>query len=177
MFNSVARNNQLGFFCQVLPGEMISIKIIMQAIRITGKKIFMGDAGSMFMGLTVLWLLTMSTQSTEKSEAIFRPVTALWIIAIPLMDMFAIMIRRIRKGNSPFQADNGHLHHICMRLGLSSRQSLWAISTLAITFASVGILGEHFQVVEWVMLVLFFLVFAAYSFSLQHAWKFIRALK
>ena len=142
-----------------------------------GKKIFMGDAGSMFMGLTVIWLLALSTQTTEMSEAAFRPVTALWIIAIPLMDMFAIMIRRIRKGDSPFKADNGHLHHICMRLGLSSRQSLWAISCLAITFALVGILGEYFEVAEFLMLLGFVLVFVFYSFSIQHAWKFIRALK
>jgi UDP-GlcNAc:undecaprenyl-phosphate GlcNAc-1-phosphate transferase len=56
--------------------------------------------------------------------AAFRFVTALWIIAIPLMDMFAIMFRRVRKGVSPLKADNGHLHHICMRAGLTSRQPL-----------------------------------------------------
>lgn len=142
-----------------------------------GKKIFMGDAGSMFMGLTVIWLLALSTQATEISEAAFRPVTALWIIAIPLMDMFAIMIRRIRKGDSPFKADNGHLHHICMRLGLSSRQSLWAISALAILFSLVGIMGEFFMIAEWILLSLFLLIFVAYSYAIQHAWKFIKVLK
>lgn len=142
-----------------------------------GKKIFMGDAGSMFMGLTVIWLLTIGTQSTVDSESAFRPVTALWIIAVPLMDMFAIMIRRIRKGVSPFQADNGHLHHICMRLGLSSRQSLWVISTLAVLLSLVGICGDVMEVPEIFMLLGFVCAFVVYSFSLQHAWKFIRALK
>jgi len=138
-----------------------------------GKKIFMGDAGSMFLGLTVIWLLAISTQNHDGSEAAFRPVTALWVIAIPLMDMFAIMLRRIRKGVSPFQADNGHLHHICMRLGLSSRQALWAISSLSISFALVGIAGEYFAISESIMLVTFVLLFIAYSFALQYAWKFI----
>lgn len=142
-----------------------------------GKKIFMGDAGSMFMGLTVIWLLTLATQSTEKAEAVFRPVTALWIIAVPLMDMFAIMIRRIKKGVSPFQADNGHLHHICMRLGLSSRKSLWAISALAVLFAVIGIIGEKMNIPEWTMLLLFLIAFSGYSYALQHAWKFIKAIK
>ena len=137
----------------------------------------MGDAGSMFLGLTVIWLLALGTQNTAYAQAAFRPVTALWIIAIPLMDMFAIMIRRMRKGESPFKADNGHLHHICMRLGLSSRQSLWAISTISILFAVIGILGEVIKIDEWIMLFLFTIAFALYSFSLQHAWKFIRALK
>ncbi|MCW1889685.1 hypothetical protein OK016_10460 [Vibrio chagasii] len=37
-----------------------------------------------------------------------RPVTALWLIAVPLIDMMAIMIRRIRKGHSPFKPDREH---------------------------------------------------------------------
>ena len=142
-----------------------------------GKKIFMGDAGSMFMGLTVMWLLVLGSQNQVAQVASFRPVTALWIIAVPLMDMFAIMIRRMRKGDSPFKADNGHLHHICMRAGLSSRQSLRAISGFSILLACVGILGEYFAVSEWIMLALFSILFIFYSYALQHAWKFIRIIK
>ncbi|WP_448563789.1 UDP-N-acetylglucosamine--undecaprenyl-phosphate N-acetylglucosaminephosphotransferase [Thalassotalea ganghwensis] len=142
-----------------------------------GKKIFMGDAGSMFMGLTVIWLLSLGTQDTANGDATFRPVTALWIIAVPLMDMFAIMLRRIRKGVSPFKADNGHLHHICMRLGMTSRQALWAISALSIALALFGIVGELLQLPEWLMLLAFISVFFSYSFAIQHAWKFIRMVK
>ena len=142
-----------------------------------GKKIFMGDAGSMFMGLTVIWLLTIGTQHSADETAAFRPVTALWIIAVPLIDMFAIMLRRIKKGVSPFQADNGHLHHICMRLGLTSRQALLAITALAIVFSTVGILGEIYQVPDIIMLTTFIILFLLYAFALQHVWKFIRVIK
>ena len=142
-----------------------------------GKKIFMGDAGSMFLGLTVIWLLVIGTQSTLTVNASFRPVTALWIIAVPLMDMFAIMIRRVRKGTSPFKADNEHLHHICMRLGLSSRQALLCISLLAITMALLGILGEQFNVPEGFMLLVFMLIFVCYIYALQHAWKLVKFLR
>jgi len=139
-----------------------------------GKKIFMGDAGSMFMGLTVIWLLVMGTQGEAAS---FHPVTALWLIAIPLMDMFSIMIRRIRKGDSPFKADNGHLHHICMRAGLSSRQALWVISALSIAFALIGIISEIFHFPQWLMLSFFILIFVVYSYLLQHAWRFTKILR
>jgi UDP-GlcNAc:undecaprenyl-phosphate GlcNAc-1-phosphate transferase len=137
----------------------------------------MGDAGSMFMGLTVMWLLVLGSQTQGSQGASFRPITALWIIAVPLMDMLAIMIRRIRKGDSPFKADNGHLHHICMRAGLSSRQALWVISSIAICAALVGIIGEILQVSEWLMLIVFIVLFVMYSYILQHAWKFTRAIK
>lgn len=139
-----------------------------------GKKIFMGDAGSMFMGLTVMWLLVLGSQTQGTQVASFRPVTALWVIAVPLMDMFAIMIRRVRKGVSPFKADNGHLHHICMRLGLSSRQALLCISLLAIVMAAFGVLGEYFNIPESLMLLIFILIFISYSYFLQHAWKLVK---
>lgn len=68
----------------------------------TVNKIFMGDAGSMLIGYSVVWLLVIGTQSTSPS---FHSVTALWLIALPLMDMVAIMLRRVRKGDSPFKPD------------------------------------------------------------------------
>ena len=129
-----------------------------------GKKIFMGDAGSMFMGLTVIWLLTLETQGNNAS---FRPVTALWIIGIPLMDMLSVMFRRIRKGSSPFKADNNHIHHIFIRAGYSSRQALVVLSILAIFFSSIGIAGELVQAPEWLMLASFILLFGLYTVILS----------
>lgn len=138
------------------------------------KKIFMGDAGSMFIGLSVIWFLMVSTQANEPA---FRPVTALWIIAVPLMDMMAIIIRRKRKGLSPFHADRDHLHHIFMRVGFSPRKSLASILFFAIILSSVGIAGEVLNISEWIMLVLFLIVFVFYSLALQHCWKVVRFLR
>ena len=134
------------------------------------KKIFMGDAGSMFVGLSVIWLLTMGTQGEQAS---FRPVTALWICAIPLMDMLAIVMRRYRKGKSPFKPDRDHLHHILQRAGLSSRQTLIAISTASVVMSSLGVLGEYFQVPESIELALFVLMFILYNKYARHfSWKY-----
>lgn len=137
-------------------------------------KIFMGDAGSMLIGLSVIWLLIVGSQS---STASFRPVTALWIIAVPLMDMVAIMIRRIRKGQSPFMADREHLHHIFLRLGLTSRQALVLITSLASMLATIGIVGEYLMVPDLVMLLLFLMIFSLYSLSLQYIWRITRFIK
>ncbi len=137
-------------------------------------KIFMGDAGSMLIGLSVIWLLMIGSQSDTAS---FRPVTALWIIAVPLMDMVAIMIRRIRKGQSPFIADREHLHHIFLRLGLTSRQALVVITSLSCMLATIGIVGEYLLVPDVIMLLLFLLVFSLYSLSLQYIWRITRFIK
>lgn len=128
------------------------------------KKIFMGDAGSMFIGLSVIWLLIMGSQGEQAS---FRPVTALWVCAIPLMDMPAIVIRRYKNGKSPFKPDRDHLHHILQRTGLSVRQTLVVISTLSIVMSSVGLLGEYNNISEVIMLTSFLGSFILYNYMIR----------
>lgn len=134
------------------------------------EKVFMGDAGSMFIGFSVVWLLTKGTQADAQA---LRPVTALWIIGIPLMDMVAIMVRRARKGQSVMVADRDHLHHIFMRAGFTDRQALVIITLAALLLASIGLLGEFLKVPEWLMFVLFLGLFALYDRVVQHIWRLL----
>jgi UDP-GlcNAc:undecaprenyl-phosphate GlcNAc-1-phosphate transferase len=141
--------------------------------RVFGK-IFMGDAGSMMIGLSVIWLLVLGTQNGEAS---FRPVTALWIIAIPLMDMFAVMHRRVKKGKSPLSADRDHLHHIFMRFGFSSNSALLFIGVLSVAMAGFGLAGEYYDIHEALMMLVFVVIFIVYDYSFIHIWKFSRWLR
>lgn len=135
------------------------------------QKIFMGDAGSMLLGFVIVWLLILGTQQETKY---FRTVTALWIIAIPLMDMAAIMIRRVRKGNSPFKPDRKHLHHIFLSAGLSSRLTLAVIITTSLILTCIGLVGEYWQIHEGIMLLGFMSLFGIYYYSLHKVWRIIR---
>ncbi|WP_153914045.1 UDP-N-acetylglucosamine--undecaprenyl-phosphate N-acetylglucosaminephosphotransferase [Shewanella sp. TC10] len=137
-------------------------------------KVFMGDAGNMFIGLTLVWLMVIGT---EASDPAFRPVTALYLIAIPLMDMAAIMNRRIKKGQSPFQADREHLHHIFERAGFNRKQTLFIITLISVIFALIGCWSEVAQVPEWIMFSAFLFVFYWYNWSLQNIWKLLKKLK
>jgi len=132
------------------------------------KKIFMGDAGSMLIGLTVVWLLVVGTQSEQQA---LKPVTALWLIAVPLMDMAAIMVRRIRKGQSPFKPDRDHLHHIFLRAGFSSRQTLAIISCISVVLTCVGVGMEYLALPEWFILITFIFIFFLYTYVISHAWR------
>ncbi|WP_421225328.1 UDP-N-acetylglucosamine--undecaprenyl-phosphate N-acetylglucosaminephosphotransferase [Aeromonas enteropelogenes] len=138
------------------------------------KKVFMGDAGSMLIGFTVIWVLL---QGTQGPMAQMYPVTALWLIAIPLMDMVTIMARRVRKGHSPFKSDREHLHHICLRAGLSSRQALCFICTLSIMFASIGIALESINAPELVSFLLFLAFFVLYFWGLNSIWRVLAWLR
>lgn len=133
------------------------------------RKVFMGDAGSMLIGFTVIWLLLFSSQNGTKPP--LRPVTALWLIAVPLMDMAATMIRRIKNGNSPFKPDREHLHHIFQRLGLSSAQTLIAICLIATMYAGAGIYAEMIGIPEYIMFYSFIVCFTIYLYILSNIWK------
>lgn len=138
-------------------------------------KVFMGDAGSTFIGFTVIWILMETTQG--KTHPI-SPVTALWLIAIPLMDMVAIMYRRLRKGMSPFSPDRQHIHHLIMRAGFTSRQAFLLITLAAALLAGIGVLGEYTHILpEWGMLILFLLAFFLYGYCIKRAWKVARFIK
>lgn len=151
------------------------------------RKIFMGDAGSMFIGFTIVWLLTILTHPQQLFEAELinevvnngsqtssvRPVAVLWLIAVPLMDMLAIMVRRIVKRQSPFKPDRDHLHHIFMRAGFTPREALAVIATIAIVLAALGIILEVLMVPEVIVFLLYLVVFSVYGFMLKNAWTLV----
>ncbi|MGF1684930.1 UDP-N-acetylglucosamine--undecaprenyl-phosphate N-acetylglucosaminephosphotransferase [Photobacterium minamisatsumaniensis] len=139
------------------------------------RKVFMGDAGSMIIGFTVIWMLLLASQGGHKPP--LRPVTALWLIAVPLMDMVAIMIRRIRRGDSPFKPDREHLHHVFQRLGLNSVQTLITICSIASAFAIFGIYGELANIEEYLMFWLFIACFISYLMILNNIWVITAKIK
>ena len=137
------------------------------------RKVFMGDAGSMLIGFSVIWMLVNISQP-EKIENLnsgVRPVTALWIIAIPLMDMAAIMIRRAKRGASPFEPDREHLHHIFQRLGFTTVQTTFSIFIISGLLASIGVISDLYRVPDFIMFYGFILIFYGYYMFLKHVWK------
>ncbi|MET2847626.1 UDP-N-acetylglucosamine--undecaprenyl-phosphate N-acetylglucosaminephosphotransferase [Vibrio owensii] len=164
------------YLCIVIIVAMLPYIFMNLGILGRERKVFMGDAGSMMIGFTVIWLL-LGVSQTEQSEPLMRPVTALWLIALPLMDMTAIMIRRIRRGDSPFKPDREHLHHIFQRLGLGPIQTLVTICTIAIAFAAVGIYGENANIPEVIMFMLFIACFVGYATVLAYIWRITSFLR
>lgn len=158
---------------------VVMLPYIMFNLGIFGRKrkVFMGDAGSMLIGFTVIWLLMLALQPIAAESTAFRPVTALWLIGVPLIDMAAIMIRRVRRGDSPFKPDREHLHHIFQRLGLNSKQTLLTICSVAMLFAAVGIYGELAHIPEAVMFYGFIITFTIYAFLLAYIWRITAAIR
>lgn len=139
--------------------------------RFFGRKrasIFMGDGGSLFVGFALAWYLTMLSQGPE---AVIRPVSALWLLAVPLLDTVTIMIRRIQHGRSPFGADREHLHHLLLAAGFDAHRTVLIILSMHFCFILFGIASIHYNMPDWVAFGLFVGVFALYFAGTCRAWK------
>ena len=161
--------SSLAYLCLVLVVIIVPYLFLNMGMFGLKRKIFMGDAGSMLIGFTVIWFLLLSSQNGTTPP--LRPVTALWLIAIPLMDMVAIMYRRVRRGCSPFRPDREHLHHIFQRLGFNSKQTVIIICLMSSLLAGFGIYGEIYGLSEAFMFYAFIIVFFIYATVLNYIWK------
>jgi len=109
---------------------------------------FMGDAGSTLLGLIVVWL----TISVSQGEARpISPVIGLWIVLVPLADLFTCFVRRIARGKSPLRPGREHLHYILLRGGLSVRQVLALLTALGGLYAAVGLIGHSLGIPDVIM--------------------------
>jgi len=106
------------------------------------QRIFMGDAGSMFLGFVLCWFFIQLSQGESR---VINPVTSLWIFAIPLIDTVSQMLRRVLKGDSPFKADRLHIHHQLLDRGYSPNKVVLLLTTCAAFMASLGIAAQYYN--------------------------------
>ena len=138
-------------------------------------KVFMGDAGSMLVGLAVAVLLVYGSQtSAVNSSPAFEPILALWFVLLPVTDMATIMYRRLKRGRSPMSADRTHIHHVLMRAGLSKSQTLAALIFVHSFFVGLGIVLSYTDTPAAFSLLFAVMFIVLYQFLMRHAWKFVR---
>ena len=94
--------------------------------------IFMGDSGSLTVGLIVCVLAIQViefdfSQVPEEMKHISKPIFAMAVLSYPLIDTFRVFTIRIAKGLSPFTADSNHIHHRLLNLGLNHAQTVGII--------------------------------------------------
>ena len=99
-------------------------------------RIYMGDAGALFLGILIATLTIRFKPSTDSSLSSFAiPVL---LLAIPILDTTVAVFSRLRRKISPFQGGKDHLSHRLVRYGLSRKASaitLWLLSALYGLFA------------------------------------------
>jgi len=126
--------------------------------------IFLGDAGSLSLGFALAWL---TVDAAQPHAQLFPPVTAIWLVAIPISDTIVCMSRRLLKGKNPFRGDRTHLHHILIDLGLTAGKAVALIHLLAFALAAAGVAGWALGVREHHMFYTAMAVFALYILLVQ----------
>ncbi|MEX0913825.1 MAG: MraY family glycosyltransferase [Demequina sp.] len=128
------------------PGDYSSLATVILAVLVGAclgflphnmhpARIFMGDSGSMVLGLTIAAASIVVTgqidpevvSQRETIPAFIPIVLPLMVVAVPLVDMTMAIVRRLLRGESPFAPDTHHLHHRLLRYGHTHR---WAVSVL-----------------------------------------------
>tara|TARA_B100000508_G_scaffold140976_1_gene144727 strand:- start:12348 stop:13397 length:1050 start_codon:yes stop_codon:yes gene_type:complete len=104
-------------------------------------KIFMGDSGSLTIGLVVSVLAVKlieydTTDLPTELLLISKPIFAMAAIVYPMLDTLRIFVIRIFSGKSPFSADRNHIHHKLLDIGLNHRTSVVMVYTFTILVIS-----------------------------------------
>ncbi len=116
-------------------------------------KVFMGDSGSLTLGVVISILAIQAVQY-------ITPASVLFIIAMPLLDTFIVMTRRIQRHQSPFKADKNHMHHFLFNVKGDVRYTVIILALMQIVFSIIGyqVSGSN----EVLSLILFMILFYIY---------------
>ena len=133
--------------------------------------VFLGDAGSMLLGLLICYFLVSFSQGENR---LMSPVIALWVFALPLLDIFVVMVRRYQADRSLFAPANDHFHHRLLQRGFTVAQTASLLIAVQAIFGMIGVAANYYRVPEHVMFYVALLVFLAIvllpHYSTRLAW-------
>lgn len=138
-----------------------------------GASVFLGDAGSMALGLSLAWF---AIRLSQGSEAIIRPAAVAWLLALPIYDTCAQFARRVSQGRHPFDPDHDHFHHHFIYAGLTHGQATAAILLLCFVTGGLGVGGIAAGVPEFVLGWLWAVLLLAHIFMSLRPHRYRRLL-
>ena len=134
-----------------------------------GHKIFMGDTGSLTLGFIISLLAIKYIVSMEQARLVsdgWPLVIAFSVLLVPCLDVFRVILSRIRRHVNPFKPDRTHFHHKMLEMGLTPRKALIWIELISIAFIAFTVLLVHagvlaywvfvYDVVLWILLNVWF---------------------
>ena len=105
------------------------------------RRVFLGDSGSNMLGFAVAFICIEYSQNTSHPSYI-NPITALWLVAIPLLDCISVVISRTLNGVMPFSAGRDHLHHRLLDIGIKPKRILSLFVLISVMLSFIGFFLE-----------------------------------
>lgn len=129
-------------------------------------EIFMGDTGAMFSGFI---LAAISVSGALKSAAAVTLIVPILALGVPIFDTIFAIIRRLYNGKPIGEADNGHIHHRLLALGMNQRQAVLSVYIISIGLGLMALVinGSNFQdAVVILALVILGLIYGAWKLGI-----------
>ncbi len=105
-------------------------------------RVFMGDGGALFLGF---FLGAVSVIGTLKTSAVLAFLIPVLVVALPVADVAAALVRRWRRGAGLMTADKGHFHHRLLALGWTQREVVLLVYVITLLFSSAALLLTFFR--------------------------------
>ncbi len=130
--------------------------------------VFLGDSGSYLLGLSVMYVAIRLSQGPERA---IQPVTALWFCMLPLLDTIGVLLRRLRRGHSPFNPDREHIHHVFLLAKFSVTATWIGLALVAVLGTAFGLLGVVAGIPDSVMFAGFVMISVLYYGMFTRVWQ------
>jgi UDP-N-acetylmuramyl pentapeptide phosphotransferase/UDP-N-acetylglucosamine-1-phosphate transferase len=145
VWNYVAGHPYLSLVALCFSGALIAFLIF----NWQPSSIFMGDTGALTIGLILSFFAIRFINDNYMLEvghpAKFQGsiATAFCVLIVPLYDTLRVIIIRLSKWQSPFHADQNHIHHRFLSLGMSHAKAVIWIGSINILFLGLAVAGRH----------------------------------
>lgn len=127
--------------------------------------VFFGDAGTLTTGCLLGWI---SISAYNSSDLAIPSMSLGWVLALPVMDAFALFTMRLSQKRSPFSADRNHLHHIIRDRGFNVSQSVLIIHGIHFCYGLIAVIiftlpGDFINAYEWVFFIPWLVILATHT--------------
>jgi len=114
--------------------------------------IFMGDAGSLFIGFLLAVFTIANSYVIPESSSLLQVIMPVLILSIPLFDTFSVIYIRLRDGRPVFVGDTNHLSHRLVKLGLSHREAVLLIYAMSLCIGISATLLPALSVIQSIVI-------------------------
>lgn len=136
--------------------------------------LFLGDAGSMSLGLVIAWF---SVHLARGPSTPIEPIAVAWIIGFPIFDTCAQFFRRVCEGRDPFSPDRGHFHHHFIDAGVPVRYASVIIIALVAVMGGIGLGGIAMGIPPFVLTAVWVLLLFFHIYMSRKAERYVALIK
>ncbi len=136
--------------------------------------LFLGDAGSMSLGLAIAWF---GVHFARGPTSPIEPIVLAWIIGFPIFDTCAQFYRRACEGRDPFSPDRGHFHHLFIDAGVPVHYASPVIVCIVALMGGFAVGAHALGVPNVVLTVLWVVALLFHIFMIRKPDRYIRIIK